>query len=299
MKNLLLILSLMTSLFLSGQNIIPIPADTTSQWRVLRGYNDGVCANWYNSIYYVDDTIVHNGNVFYKIFETGDFYQEVINPPGPCNETYLYEGEYRGAVRTENGKTYELNGQEEHLLMDFTLNVGDTLFSYISPGLVIGSIDSVLVGAEYRKRFNFTNGDICNWMIEGIGHEAGLFEPMSVILEFASEFHCYGENNIPLFGDMNCILNVGYEDFSTQKNNISIYPNPTSGKFSINASELTNKIKLYSLTDIYGKMILQQNIDLNNNNVFEIDLSKYKTGIYFLRLDTENQGIIFRKIIKK
>lgn len=287
----------MFSLF--GQSFTPIPADTTSQWRIFRGYNDGVCANWYNSIYYVDDTIVHNGNVFYKIFETGEFYQEVINPPGPCNEAYLYEGEYRGAVRTENGKTYELIGQEEHLLMDFTLNVGDTLFSYISPGLIIGSIDSVLVGSEYRKRFNFSNGDICNWMIEGIGHELGLFEPMSIVLEFASEFHCYGENNIPLFGDMNCILHVGYEDFSAQNNNISIYPNPTSGKFTINVSELANSIKSYFLTDIYGKMILQKNIDWNNNNVFEIDLSKYKTGIYFLRLDTENQRIIFRKIIKK
>ncbi len=298
MKNLLLILSLMTSLILSGQNIIPIPADTTSQWSISRGYNDGVCANWYNSIYYVDDTIMHNGNVFYKILESGEFYQEVINPPGPCNETYLYEGVYRGAVRTENGKTYELIGQEEYLLMDFTLNVGDTLFSCISPGLVIGSIDSVLVGAEYRKRFNFTNGDICNWMIEGIGHEAGLFEPMSLILEFASEFHCYGENNIPLFGDMDCILNVGLEDFSTQNYNVSIYPNPTSGKLIINASELTNTIKSYFLTDIYGKMILQKNFDVNNNNIFEIDLSKYKTGRYFIRLDAENQGIIFRKIIK-
>jgi len=298
MKNLLLILSLMSSLLLSGQDIIPIPADRTSQWRIQRGYNDGVCANLYNSIYYVDDTIVHDGKVFYKIFETGEFYQEVINPSGPCNETYLYDGEYVGAVRTENGKTYELIDQEEHLLMDFTLNVGDTLFSFISPGLIIGSIDSVLVGAEYRKRFNFTNGGFCNWMIEGIGHAAGLFEPMATILEFASEFYCYGENNIPLFGDMDCILNVGYEDFPTQNNNISIYPNPTSGKFSINASQLSNTIKLYSLTDMYGKMILQQSIDVNSNNVFEVDLSKYKTGIYLLRLDTENQGIIFKKIIK-
>lgn len=289
----------MTSLILSGQNIIPIPADTTSQWRILRGYNDGVCANWYNSIYYVDDTIVHNGSVFYKIFESGEFYQEVINPPGPCDETYYYTAEYRGAIRTENGKTYQLNGGEENLLMDFTLNVGDTLFSYISPGLVIGSIDSVLVGAEYRKRFNFSNGDICNWMIEGIGHEAGLFEPMSLILEFASEFHCYGENNIPLFGDTNCILNVGYEDFSIQNNNVSIYPNPTFGKFTIDASELTNTIKSYFLTDICGKMILQENINLANNNVIEIDLSKYISGIYFLRLNTVNQGIVFRKIIKK
>lgn len=136
-------------------------------------------------------------------------------------------------------------------------------------------------------------------MIEGIGHEAGLFEPMSPILEFASEFHCYGENNIPLFGDMDCILNVGLEDFSMQNYRVSIYPNPTSGKLIIDASELSNTIKSYFLTDIYGKMVLDINPNLVNDNVFEIDLSKYCSGMYFLRLNTEKQGNIFRKIIKK
>ncbi|MBU1370912.1 MAG: T9SS type A sorting domain-containing protein [Bacteroidetes bacterium] len=69
--------------------------------------------------------------------------------------------------------------------------------------------------------------------------------------------------------------------------------------FTIDASALTNTIKSYILTDIYGKMSLEKQINSLKNNIFEIDFSKYKTGIYFLRLDTENQGIIFRKIIKK
>jgi hypothetical protein len=287
----------MTSLILTGQNIIPIPADTTSQWRISRGYYDGLCVNWYNSIYYIDGTIEFNGKVFYKIFETGDFYQAIGSPPGPCNQTYSYSGVYRGSIRSENGKTYELYENEEYLLMDFTLNAGDTLFSYITPGLVIESIDSVLVGTKYRKRFNFLDWGEFNWMIEGVGHAFGLFEPMGVALSFSSEFHCYGENNVPLFGDLNCTLNVGYEDFSAQNNNVSIYPNPTSGRITIEASELTNTIKSYFLTDMYGRMIFEKNIE-SVNSLFEIDLDNYKSGIYFLRISTDNQGIIFRKIIK-
>ncbi len=189
MRNLLLILSLLTSLILSGQSIIPIPSDTTAQWRISRGISDGACINVYNSIYYVDDTLSHNGNIYYKIYETGEYYQQLFVPPGPCDETYLYDGVYRGAIRTENGKVYQFDGWEENLLMDFTLNVGDTLYSCISPGLVIASIDSVLVGDEFRRRFNFSNGDICNWMIEGIGHESGLFELMCQAPDFGSEFH--------------------------------------------------------------------------------------------------------------
>ncbi len=299
MKKTLLLTSLIFHLILSGQNIIPIPADSTSQWRILRGYNDGVCANMYNSIYYVDGTIIHNGKEFYKIYETGEFYQEVINPPGPCDETYNYNGEYRGAIRTENGKTYQFNGNEENLLMDFTLNVGDTLFSYISPGLIIASIDSVLVGDEYRKRFNFSNGDICNWMIEGIGHETGLFEPMSIILEFASEFICYGENNIPLYGDSNCILNVGYENISFQNNNVIIYPNPTSGKLTINVSKSKKGIRSYLITDICGKIVLNNNIESLNKNDFEINLGNCKSGVYLLSVNFNNNETIYRKIIKK
>ena len=134
-------------------------------------------------------------------------------------------------------------------------------------------------------------------MIEGIGHEAGLFEPMSTILDFASVFHCYGENNIPLFGDTNCVLNLEREELLTQVNEVSIYPNPTSGKCKINASGLDNAIQSYDVIDIYGKVIVKQNVQLLNNTMFEIDLKKCSPGIYFVRLYSENQGVIFEKIV--
>ena len=288
---------LMISLF--GQNFTPIPADTTSQWRITRGSSDGTCVNAYNSIYYVDDTLMHNGNVFYKIYETGEFYQQVISPPGPCNETYFYDGKYRGAIRTENGKTYQFDGWEENLLMDFTLNVGDTLFSYISPGLIIGSIDSVLVGDEYRRRFNFSNGDICNWMVEGIGHETGLFEFMFLAPDFGSEFHCYGESNIPLFGDLNCMLNVGYEEISNQNLDVSIYPNPTSGMVKINLPEQNQTTLPYHLTDLYGQIVSKKNAKLLDSQNFEINLEKFKSGIYFLTIQLSNNQTVYKKIVKK
>ena len=292
----------MFHLILSGQNIIPIPADSTSEWRIVRGYPDycGGCVNLYNSVYYVDGTTIYNGKEFYKIYETGEFYQQILAPPGPCDETYNYFGEYRGAIRTENGKTYQLFGNEEYLLMDFTLNVGDTLFSYISPGLIISSIDSVLIGDQYRKRFNFSNGDICNWMIEGIGHGTGLFEPMGGGLEFASWFICYGENNIPLYGDTNCILNVGYEIFSFHISDIKIYPNPTSGKFTINTSESIEEIKSYLITDMCGKIISNNNnIGSLNGNSIEINIEDCKSGVYSLTINYYNKESVHRKIIRK
>lgn len=299
MKNILLVLALMTSLILSAQDIVPIPSNSGAQWRITRAYNDGICANWHNSLYYVDGTEEHDGKLYYKIYETGDYYQTVTDPPGPCDDSYSYNGDYRGAIRSENGKTYAYNGEEE-LLMDFTLDVGDTLNTSISYGLVVGSIDSVLVGTAYRKRFNFSNGDICNWMVEGVGHETGLFEPMSTAMSFFSIMDCYGEYDEPLFGEMDCILNVGVEDLSANVSDVLIYPNPTSSALTVDLSQLTNTIASYSITDIYGKVIRTEAFVSSKPEMFVIDLSDFNSGIYFLKLNAENRDVVIsKKIIKR
>jgi hypothetical protein len=300
MKHLLFTFSILTGTLLYGQSFIPIPADSTSQWRISRGYYDGICVNTYNSLYYVGDTMVHSGKVFYKIYESGEFRQLIGHPPGPCNETYNYGDVYRGAIRSENEKTYSLDGNnEEQLLMDFTLDVGDTMYSYISPGLIVESIDSVLVGAEYRKRFNFSNSDVCNWMIEGIGHEAGLFEPMTVLLEFVSEFYCYAENNTPLFGDLDCILNVGAREIPIPDNLVAVYPNPTEGLLRVEMASSGQVIESYRLTDIYGRIIFENIFSKKNNHNFEIDISALPEGVYILQISAEDQGSYISKIIRK
>ena len=303
MNKLILLTILAIQLNLMAQEIIPIPVDTTSVWRIERNYNDESCIYIHNSIYYIEGKEIKNEKEYYKIYEEGHYWEEPTHPwDTTCTGEQNYSGEYLGGIRTENGKVYGYTTWQDtpSLLMDFTLNVGDTLFSSISyQGKIIESIDSVLVGFEYRKRFNFTGNWYCNWMIEGVGHERGLFESMDEPFENGSELICYGENGTPIFGDENCDITVGLLENSSSINRPLIYPNPSSGKFTINATELTNTIKSYILADIYGKIILQKNIDLFNYNVFEIDLSKYRTGIYFLRLHTENQGIITSKIIKK
>lgn len=298
MKNILLVLVLMTGMILSAQEYVPIPSNSGAQWRITRAYNDGMCANWHNSLYFVDGTEEHDGKLYYKIYETGDYYQTVTDPPGPCDDSYSYNGDYRGAIRSENGKTYAYNGEEE-LLMDFTLNVGDTLNTSISYGLVVGSIDSVLVGATYRKRINFSNGDICNWMVEGVGHETGLFEPMSTAMSFFSIMDCYGEYDEPLFGEMDCILNVGVEDLSTNGSAVLIYPNPTSSALTVDLSQFTKTITSYSITDLCGKNLLVEQINPVSTKMFVIDLSGFSSGIYFLSLSTENQDVVVNKKIVK
>ncbi len=137
-----------------------------------------------------------------------------------------------------------------------------------------------------------------NISILRVGHETGLFEPMALIMDFVSEFICYGENNIPLLGDSNCILNVGYEDIPVQIDQINVHPNPTSGRFKIDVIEFKKEIESYLITDICGNTILKNNVESFNTNSFDINIENCKPAVYLLIINLKNEKSIYKKIIK-
>ncbi len=98
-----------------------------------------------------------------------------------------------------------------------------------------------------------------------------------------------------------CSFNVlvnnynGIADLSA--NGISIYPNPTSGKLTINNEQLT--IKNIEITDITGKTILSfSNFQINQFSNYEIDLSDFENGIYIISIQTDKE-VLTTKIIKE
>ena len=297
-KVILFTLLLALQLRSNSQDIIPIPVDTLSVWRIEREWNNETCRHIFNSIYYIDGTEIMNGKEFYKIYEEGYYYESPTHPwDTTCTLEYDYSGQYRGGIRSEDGITYGYeNGNTPSILMDFTLSVGDTLYSSICySGKVIETIDSVLVGMEYRKRFNFGES-YCSWMIEGVGHERGLFESMDDPFENWSELICYGENGIPIFGNENCDITVGQSENKINNDQIVIYPNPTFNKILVKSDY---KIKTYFITDNLGRIILSNKIELLSKNEIEIDLSNMKSGLYVLNLETDNSEFKVQKIIKR
>lgn len=74
----------------------------------------------------------------------------------------------------------------------------------------------------------------------------------------------------------------------------ALYPNPTSGQFSITFSKpVTNA--LISITDANGKQA--QQVKATGNKV-DFDLSAMAAGIYFVRIE-ENGTVITKKVIKQ
>ena len=70
---------------------------------------------------------------------------------------------------------------------------------------------------------------------------------------------------------------------------MSIYPNPTASKWTIDSSRVINTVTLFNLL---GQKVLEKTV---NDTKVNIDASNFKTGVYILKV---NKNII-KRVIKK
>jgi len=78
-------------------------------------------------------------------------------------------------------------------------------------------------------------------------------------------------------------------------NDISIYPNPTTGKFRISGTESLSALQIMNSS---GKVIdVRSDIDENRNEI-EININNYPAGIYFIQLQWKDGVRTMNKIIK-
>ncbi len=88
---------------------------------------------------------------------------------------------------------------------------------------------------------------------------------------------------------------VGIADLSAS--GISIYPNPTSGKFNLTVSNELVSVKNIEITDITGKIIINYQFAIDNSQ-FDINLSDFESGIYLIKIQTDKE-VFTTKIIKE
>ncbi|MBQ8222580.1 MAG: choice-of-anchor J domain-containing protein [Bacteroidales bacterium] len=74
------------------------------------------------------------------------------------------------------------------------------------------------------------------------------------------------------------------------KENMNIYPNPTDGIINVEADGMEHIAILNTL----GQIVYERDA---NNDKETIDISRYESGVYMLRMTTEN-GIVVRRILK-
>lgn len=81
------------------------------------------------------------------------------------------------------------------------------------------------------------------------------------------------------------------------ENSISVYPNPSSGVFTLQLSGRNGQDAFITVSDLQGRVIMQK-IFSNENNSIEIDLSSYQSGMYLLEIKSESYFYTTR-LIKK
>ena len=79
--------------------------------------------------------------------------------------------------------------------------------------------------------------------------------------------------------------------------NVSIYPNPNNGQFtlSINGAEGNMNMEIVNLA---GQVIYTQHIEATSNFTTDIDVSEFATGVYYIKL-SNNDGVKVNKLIIK
>lgn len=85
---------------------------------------------------------------------------------------------------------------------------------------------------------------------------------------------------------------VSTEDVASveyNKSSLEVWPNPTNDNLNIEAKSMSR----ITLINTLGQVVLDKAVDGDNEL---LDLSKYETGIYMLRVDTE-EGVVMRRVV--
>ena len=244
------------------------------------------------------DTIV--GNLTYHKIEA-----PYVLRHGTCPQ--IHPSGYNGAFREDTSarQVFYLppDSTIEELLYDFNLQVGDSVpgfirFNCFTPTLAILSIDSILIGTDYRKRW-LTGHAIpyhpYNYIIEGIGFQTGLLQQCPDYGTDAAFYtlSCFQHNGITLYPDTNtnCMI-INSTKIEKSISNPEVYPNPFKNFLIVKSeSNETYEIILY---DIAMKKLQHHTFDQTVN----LNTGSFAKGIYIYEIRNP-EGLISRgKVIK-
>ena len=219
-------------------------------------------------------------------------------------------GVYYGAVRDEGGRVWyvPVDSVNAYLLFDFTVSPGDTVRDVIyyqafpanwgGPYLVDAVVTSVQADPSWGGRLvvQTTFGE---W-IEGIGHRQGLLAESGInVSGYQLRLECMSHLDTVRFrfiGDPpfeepgTCVpISVGISSGERSLATWRSYPNPSTGRFTIEFTEPVVGGSYYSVYDATGRVLFQRPFP-TGATLEEVDLSHFGRGMYVLRV-TDPEGL--------
>ncbi len=291
--------------FCKGQTYTPIPLDSIT-WRMFIDYEVQFSCHERHVFEYTlkSDTVI--GSYTYKAITSDNFalYAHIYGTPYCSIYSFLLgNGNYFGAVRQDTiSKEVFFVPQgacSDSLLYDFSLVVGDTLFSSIlvpynipcaDPFDVVQSIDSVLIGGSYRRRWNF---DCIHPIIDGIGSTFNPFgtnpDPffLSCVVIGGAAYDAYGwsKDGFPDSVLLNnaCAFVTGISSIEENSGSLALSPNPCFTSTELRFSERESFKSTVSIYDETGRLLFTEIV---NATQAELNMENFSNGIYFVRLSS-------------
>lgn len=251
------------------------------------------------SLSFSGDTLI-NGQIYQKMICSQI---QVISSFCGLTTTSGYKGAIRNDIASKKVFFVSPSGNSEQLLYDFNLQVGDTVSGYFGETIsgfpeIVQSIDSVLIGNSFRKRWNL-NPLYEVYFIEGIGSTYGLIEllPGGTISDIPQRsINCFSQNGTSIYPSSpiycNLISSVNSNDPFIEM--IKVFPNPFSKQTTLQTDNYFKDTRL-TLYNSFGKLIKQiDHISGQSITLFRNDLP---SGIYFLSLIQDKKVIKTEKLI--
>jgi uncharacterized repeat protein (TIGR03803 family) len=247
---------------------------------------------------------IYNDGIIFKIKPDGTGYLKLLDFAGSINgstpwRTLIFDGSYMYGMTAAGGQNnfgtifkIKPDGTSYVKLFDFdSINGrypngslffdGSFLYGMAGAGLYnLGTIFKIKPdGTAFFKLLDFdglTNGTASNGSFISDGNF--LYAVQGGGVNHFGQIFKYGLNT-----------GVGENNFSPI---ISIYPNPTTGMFTVFSSSLQqSQIEIYN---ILGKIIYKSTI---TDSKSEIDLTKESKGIYFVKLMQDNEMVKTEKLV--
>jgi hypothetical protein len=317
MKKLLLIISTLTTPNLKAQTSIyyPFPEDSAT-------WCEGLCIiqPQYSIDFYAPATSKLDG----KVLINNNWYSRMIHHSENCDgamscicATLNGSDDTTYYIRQDTAQKkvwiYVPSTNSDTIFLDFNLNVGDTIDGSKeywaeqvsgSGQTIVTSIDSVLIGSQYRKRFNYSYNGFNNTMIEGIGPTHGLFLLANQGYDYATGLGIFSQNNqifYPSYSPDTTGMGQYCYNFPTAKQEINktsfifSFPNPSTRNFTLYFGQYLSKgsIEIYSAI---GEKVWNEYI--NNESKKEINLKNISDGIYFVKVFDGEKSYCKKLIVK-
>ncbi len=91
-----------------------------------------------------------------------------------------------------------------------------------------------------------------------------------------------------------CDSLTGLKSICETENGTEVFPNPSSGIFSLRLKEVNDKIVLVSVSNVLGNEVFR-----SKNIFYSIDISNKATGVYFVKVLTQKKENFSVKLIKQ